>query len=77
MELDIDRIKDDLDKRDIETYVKAYIYMSDNLESSFEAMIEKKLSDTKFKKILEFYDYLSAEITRYFIIRDYKHLLGD
>lgn len=70
--INLEYIKENFNKEKINTYVEPYLEIFNQLRDIEAQWIEETIDDKEFEDILDMYDYLTENITKYFISNYYN-----
>lgn len=65
--INIDKIKEKIADKEINSYVESYLAISNQLENLQDKWIEGNLNDKEYDSILDMQGYLAYKITNYYI----------
>ena len=65
--INIDKIKEKIADKEINSYVESYLAISNQLENLQDEWIEGNLNDKEYDSILDMQGYLAYKITNYYI----------
>ncbi len=65
--INIEKIKEKIADKEINSYVESYLSISNQLENLQDEWIEGNLNDKEYDSILDMQGYLANKITNYYI----------